>query len=412
MFILLVCLQIAGGQGSFVLEKSLSAQARSTYYLPNATYYNISPNFTGGGLFSIPAGTMNGSQLNDIAADPSPYGAYTSNRLYMTREVSDQSIVNSNITFDLMNNDLELQLNMNFGTTYGQWNYQNRGLAIVFSTADEGQFPGGNLNGDYSRLGVYGESTSNGGPPLPNALAIEFDMSEWGSDFDSIGHWYDGVGSVTGPHIAITKPITPTNENRIEHKATSSYAGMNNGQEHRVVISWKMTAPDQYQLTYKIYATNAPTAGEAPAATSSLTLTTAQALEYFGTEANFQNLRLSLTGGNGYYIGSSSTMTYSFPEVFDYTEYFYLRDYLTGNYTTTPVPGLVTDFPAAGGTTNPITGTLPTGDHDFGPLPTAPPGYKITPGQTTIKYISSTEANNVFRFYRLIGIDPAQSSSS
>lgn len=385
---LLLCLQLLGGNGSVFFNEILFAQTRSTYYIPNSTYTNINPAYTGGGLFSIPTAS------NDL-----PGNANGNNYLQMTQSVADQSIANSNITFDLMNNDFELQLNMSFGTTYGDANFQNRGMAVVFSTAAVTSAPGGNLNGDYSRLGVYGQSGTNGGPALPNALAIEFDLANTGSNADINGAWYDGTGSVSGPHIAITKPITPTSTTTITHNATTSYAGLNNGAYHRVVINWKLIAPDQYQLTYKVYATATPAAGEAPMATSSLTLTKAQALTYFGTETNFQNLRLSLTAGGAYDTGSVNDMFIAFPTLYGYTEYFYLKDYLTGNVTTTPVPGLVTDFPTAGGTTNPVTGSFPTGDHDFGPLPAAPAGYKISPGQTTVKYISSTPTSNVYTFY-------------
>ncbi len=381
-----------------------ASNVRETVSWPNSAYYNINPRNVGGGLFYLPSSA---TIENDIIAN----NDHSEDYLQFTRRTADQSIVNSIPTIDLYNKDFVLQLDMNFGTaeTYGAPNFRkailNRGMGIVLHPNNINQMTGAGNDGDYSRLGMYGHV--NGNDHIKNALAVEFDMLQGKSDADNQGDYYDGAGSVPESHIAITRPISPTNKSELVHHATSAYQNLNNGAYHRVVVSWRMTGTDQYTFSYAVYATDNPAEGEQPAAQGAVVYTRAQAEEIFG---GAQQVRLSITGSNGYryFNADHASMYVRFPETYDYTVNYFIRE-PDGTLTTTPVPGLVTDYSGGdaggtpstytqGGTANPVYGKSPAGAIHFN-LPEAPLGYVLVADQETTRYVSSDASQNIYTFY-------------
>lgn len=380
--------------GLFLTEKVQAAETRETIRIPDSTYYNVTPGYTGGGLFNIPGpGT-----INDLVGN-----TQGDNYLLFTQNVADQSIVNTNITFPIFEKDLEFQLDMNFGNTYGGINYHNRGMAIVLHPNGVGQLPGNEGNGDYSRLGVYG--AKNDYNHITDALAVEFDVlgqADWLIDGDA--YLYEGNGSVSGPHVAITQPISPTNQSRVIHNATSSYSSLNNGQYHRVIVRWKNTGVDQYTFSYEVFADSSPDPGEAPAVSGSMSYTTDQALELFGYSTD---LRLSVTAGGGYIHYENTNMSIRFPSLYDYRVNYYLQN-PDGSTTTTPVPGIITNYVGGstgtpslyetGGMANPVYGRATQGNIQV-PIPSAPTGYQLVTGQSSQRFVSSSPSQNVFNIY-------------
>ena len=305
-----------------------ASNVRETVSWPNSAYYNINPRNAGGDLFYFPSSA---TIENDIIAN----NDHSEDYLQFTRRTADQSIVNSIPTIDLYNKDFVLQLDMNFGTaeTYGAPNFRkailNRGMGIVLHPNNINQMTGAGNDGDYSRLGMYGHV--NGNDHIKNALAVEFDMLQGKSDADNQGDYYDGAGSVPESHIAITRPISPTNKSELVHHATSAYQNLNNGAYHRVVVSWRMTGTDQYTFSYAVYATDNPAEGEQPAAQGAVVYTSTGRLHN----------KFFVTGSNGYrYFNADHTSMYvRFPETVNY----FIRERTVR--TTTPVPGLVTIIP-------------------------------------------------------------------
>ncbi len=180
------------------------------------------------------------------------------------------------------------------------------------------------------------------------------------------------------------------------HHATSAYQNLNNGAYHRVVVSWRMTGTDQYTFLLTVYATDNPAEENNRLPKVPLSIR-AQAEEIFG---GAQQVRLSITGNNGYryFNADHASMYVRFPETYDYTVNYFIRE-PDGTLTTTPVPGLISnrlfrEMPEVhraytqGGTANPVYGKSPAGAIHFN-LPEAPLGYVLVADRETTRYVSS-----------------------
>lgn len=350
------------------LAKVEAAEVRETVRFPNENYTNINPAYQYDGFFSIPNDQRNSLVINGKG----------DNYLNIVDGMDHHSIANSTVTFNPLTQNAELQLNLNLGAYSIDSRVMNRGMAIVLHGNGLDQGPGDSA----SALGVYG---SNKAMEIKNSVAIEFDL--WGN-----GGEYDP--GITGyiPHIAITKPIIPSANDKINvvHDALTEYPTLADNKYHRVIVTWthtsngvdgiENTADDLYSLMYRFYNTDTPMA-DSSYVYGQRTYTAAAATTLFGGN----EVRFAITGGSY----DTSTMSAAFPAVHQYTVSYLVQD-KEGNPTTTFVPGIAN---------NPVAKSTSRSTIDLAPLPNPPPGYELVTGQRTIKYVSDDPADNNFVFY-------------
>ncbi|MDO5689934.1 MAG: MucBP domain-containing protein [Tissierellia bacterium] len=352
------------------VAKVEAAEVRETVRFPNENYSNINPAYTNGGFFSIPDDPRNSLVINGKG----------DNFLNIVDGEDNHSIANSNVTFNPLtqNAELQLNLNLNLGASSTDPHIMNRGMAIVLHGNGIDQSPGDSA----SALGVYG---SNKVSEIQNSVAIEFDL--WGN-----GGEYDPGITGYSPHIAITKPIIPSANDKINvvHDALTEYPTLADNKYRRVIVTWthtsngvdgiENTADDLYSLMYRFYDTDTPMA-DSSYVYGQRTYTAAAATTLFGGN----EVRFAITGGSY----DTATMSAAFPAVHQYTVSYLVQD-KEGNPTTTLVPGI---------SPNPVKKSTSRSTIDLAPLPNPPPGYELVTGQRTIKYVSGEPADNNFVFY-------------
>lgn len=137
-----------------------------------------------------------------------------------------------------------------------------------------------------------------------------------------------------------------------------------------------------YRLEYAYYQ-GSPTASGTPTNVGFKDYTHAEVIARFGGTSS---VSLAFSGSTAGYIGHQQVL--SFPTTHPYTV----------DYRAQRADGTVPDTPV---TVQPSkTGTLPAGSGDVGPLPAAPAGYELVPGQSTDVTISSAGTNTFTYYYR------------
>ncbi|MEA4874626.1 bacterial Ig-like domain-containing protein [Anaerorhabdus sp.] len=338
------------------------------------------------GIFMVPNSSDNYALSNEFYNTNKNIVLFGSDNLVDT---AGQAIVQSKKKYNILKEDLEIVFNLDLGANYsGSSIAKDRGLAFVLHNDSRGSniSPGGLSNGDYGRLGLYGAGNNQ---EIKNAIAIEFDQYGRGSTYTN-ETLYDSSYNIPkpsgdAPHIAITRPVSPTSGKPIHHEATLFENIDNRNGIKTVKVSWKkiddnstiIITDDTYELKYEFYVSKTNFLGS-----GSKKYTYSEAKSLFG---NSEEVYLAFTGSMGTLPKGASI---SFPQIYKYQVNYYIET-VDGIKTTTKVPGLSSISKSS------VEGTL-----DVGPLPQAPLGYYISnsSNQSTVVQVLPNN-NNVYNFY-------------